>query len=81
MLETEDGALIGMRYEGLRAGPPEVLARLGRGEPVDPAEYYFRITPTFETGHPTYAWINRLVAVGQGHRPPGGPVYTVFEVL
>src|ERR1700761_3139374 len=40
VLETADKALIGMIYTGLRLGPSEVMARLGRGEPVDPAEYY-----------------------------------------
>ena len=37
---------------GLRTGPPEVLARLGRGEDVDPALYYFRTAMRFETAHP-----------------------------
>jgi hypothetical protein len=79
-LETTDNALILMCYSGLRHGPPEVLARLGREE-VDPDDYYFRIVPTFETAAPQYAHLNRLVAVGLGDRTPHGPVYTVFEIL
>ena len=51
------------------------------GESVDPAEYYFRISGVFETAAPQYAWLNRILAVGTGHRPPTGPVYSVFEVL
>ena len=35
-LRTDDGALIAMRSFGLRHGPPDVIAALGRGEPVDP---------------------------------------------
>jgi len=80
-LKTEDGALIGMSYRGYRHGPPEVIERLNRGEAVDPSEYYFRTAPLFETSAPRYDWLNRIIAVGLGHRPPGGPVYRVFEVL
>ena len=80
-LQTDDGALISMRSFGLRHGPPEVLAAIGRGEAVDPASYYFRTTPRFETSHPKYAFLNRLVAVATGDRRADGPVYTIHEVL
>ncbi len=80
-LKTDDGALIGMTYRGYRHGPADVIERLNRGETVDPGAYYFRIAPFFETGADKYAWLNRIVAVGTGHRPPDGPVYDVFEVL
>src|SRR6476646_634811 len=33
-LETDDGALIHMASFGLRHGPPDVIAAIGRGEPV-----------------------------------------------
>jgi hypothetical protein len=46
-LRTHDGALISMASSGLRHGPPDVIAALGRGEPVDPARYYFRTAPRF----------------------------------
>ncbi|HUK59194.1 MAG TPA: DUF3237 domain-containing protein [Stellaceae bacterium] len=80
-LETADGAVIGMRYSGYRHGPAAVLDRLNRGEQVDPASYYFRIAPLFETSSAQYDWINRIVGVGTGVRLPQGPVYDVFEVL
>jgi len=35
-LRTDDGALISMSSFGLRHGPPEVIAAIGRGETVDP---------------------------------------------
>jgi hypothetical protein len=66
---------------GLRHGPPGVIAALARGEAVDPSAYYFRTTPRFETGHPKYAFLNRLLAVSAGDRRPGGPTYTIYEVL
>ena len=81
VLKTTDGALIGMTYRGLRHGPSDVLARLDRGEAVDPSEYYFRTACLFETAAEPYAWLNGVIAIGVGHRFPGGPVYSVFEVL
>jgi hypothetical protein len=81
VLKTTDDALIGMTYRGLRQGPADVIERIERGEVVDPASYYFRISPLFETAAPQYDWINRLIAVGIGHRVADGPVYSVFEVL
>jgi uncharacterized protein DUF3237 len=81
VLKTTDGALIGMTYRGVRQGPPDVIARLERGEAVDSASYYFRIAPRFETQAPQYAWLNNVVAIGTGHRFADGPIYSIFEVL
>jgi Protein of unknown function (DUF3237) len=81
VLKTKDGVLIGMTYQGLRYGPRDVMDRIAKGEAVDPSSYYFRIAPLFETSAPSYDWINRVVAVGSGHRLPDGPIYSVFEVL
>jgi hypothetical protein len=81
VLRTSDGALIVMTYQCLRAGSPSVIEKLDRGEAIDPASYYFRMTPLFETSAPKYDWINRIVAVGIGHRLADGPIYSIFEVL
>lgn len=80
-LEADDGALIYMNSLGLRYGPPEVLAALARGDSVDPARYYFRTAPRFETGASKYAYLNQLVAVSSGDRRASGPIYTVEEIL
>jgi hypothetical protein len=81
VIQAADGGLIGMTYRGLRHGPADVIARLNAGEAVDPSTYYFRTAVFFETGAPAYAWLNGIVAIATGHRPPQGPVYDVFEVL
>src|SRR5262245_58606763 len=80
-LRTDDGALILMKSIGLRHGPPEVIAAIGRGETVDPATYYFRTTLRFETSHEKYAFLNRIIAVAHGDRRGAGPIYTIHEVL
>jgi hypothetical protein len=38
------------------------------------------IAATSETAS-EYDWLNRIVAIGTGRRPPEGPVYEIFEVL
>ena len=50
----------------LRFGPPEVMARITRGEPVDPAEVYFRSAPRFETAEPAYQWLTRPLFIAAG---------------
>lgn len=67
-LETTDGALIYVSNRGYRHGPREVLERLARGEDVDPALYYMRTSPWFETSDKRYDWMNRTVCVGTGAR-------------
>jgi Protein of unknown function (DUF3237) len=81
LLKTTDHALIVMTYQCLRAGEVSALAKLDRGEPVDPASYYFRFSALFETRAPKYDWINRIVAIGIGDRLADGPIYQVFELL
>jgi hypothetical protein len=81
LLKTTDGALIVMTYHVLRHGPPEVMQALDRGETVDPASYYFRLSGLFETSTEKYDWINRLIAIGVGDRHADGPVYKILELL
>lgn len=80
-IESDDGALILMKYHGFRHGPREVLKRLDAGEAVDPSEYYMRIAPSFETGDERYYWMNNIVAVGMGEARATGPRYSVHRVL
>ena len=79
-LRTRDGALVYVCNRGVRAGPSEVLARLRAGEPVAPESYYFRTTPTFETGAASYAWLNDLVAVCSAARTVSAVTLDFFAV-
>ena len=81
VLRTHDDALIAMSYKGIRHVAPEITAKMDRGEDVDPATYYFRINPVFETAAPQYDWINRVMGMGIGYRRPDDVVYSVFEIL
>jgi hypothetical protein len=79
-LETTDGALIYVRNRGYRHGPGDVLDKLAAGTPVDPALYYMRTTPLFETGERRYAWLNRIICVATGARHAASVELEVYEV-
>jgi hypothetical protein len=80
-LETDDREPIYMTWKGLRHGPKEVIDRLNRGETVDPASYYFRATPYFETSSEKYGWLNRICSIATGSRTANGRTLEVFQVL
>lgn len=79
-LETADGALIYVNNKGYRHGPKEVIERLARGEDVDPALYYMRATPWFETSAAQYAWLNRTICVASGTRRAAAVELDFYEV-
>lgn len=70
VLETDDGARIYIVNAGVRSGSAPVIARLNRGETVDPSEIYFRTTPRFETAAPRYRWLMQHLFVASGARYP-----------
>ncbi len=80
-IKTDDGVLIHVTNRGLRHGPEAVMQRLMRGEPVDPADYYFRTVPSFEAPAGRYDWLNRAVFVGTGARFASEVRLQVFQVL
>ena len=79
-LETDDGALIYVNNKGYRHGPKDVIECMARGEDVDPALYYMRATPWFETSAPQYAWLNRTICVATGARRPAAVELDFYEV-
>ena len=80
VLETDGGDLIYVCNRAIRSGPPELMARLVRGEPVDPAAIYFRCSPSFETVSKPLGWINERMFVGTGARHPDQVVMRFFEL-
>ena len=69
-MQTGAGSLIYVENKGYRHGPPEIMAKLIRGEPVSPDTYYMRTTPVFETSDPDLAWLNHTICVATGIREP-----------
>ena len=67
-LQTDDGALIHMTFEGIR-------------DDSAPGGPYFRTTPRFETASPKYAFLNQMLAIGTAELRADGPVHLIEELL
>lgn len=81
VIEAETGGRILVTSEGLRHGPPDVMAKLSAGEPVAPDLYYFRTVMRFETSEPSLDWLNRILALARGARQQNTVQLDVHEVL
>jgi Protein of unknown function (DUF3237) len=68
VLQDSQGQRVQVASQGLRHGPPEVIAALARGEAVDASQYYFRTAMRFETAAAELVHLNHVVAVGIGAR-------------
>jgi len=80
-LREERGGLVQVISQGMRHGPPEVMARLARGEKVDPADSVFRTVMRFETGAPELAWLNKVIAVASAERKARRAELTAWRLL
>ena len=79
-LRADDGAGIGMAYQGLASGTPDAMARFRSRELLGPDEIYTRTAIRFETGAAQHAWLNGIIAIGKAMRTPEGPIYHVFAI-
>src|SRR5207249_1716066 len=80
VLETDQGELIYVSNKGMRHGPPDVIAKLNAGQPVDPSQIYFRTVPQFETTAADLQWLTRSVFVCVGEWHPAGVVIRLYRV-
>lgn len=80
VLEMADGALVEVQSDGMRHGPPEVMARLRAGEPVAPSEYFFRTLMRFTTGHASWLHLNKVMAVACGQREASRVLLDVWRL-
>lgn len=80
LIETDDGALVEVIDQGYRHGPAEVMQRLVSGASVVPDDYYMRSSVRLESGHPDYAYLNRMVFVGRGAKTPEGVQIDIYSV-
>ena len=83
-LETDDGAIFHVHWEGRSWCAPEDAAEIFDGNRGDTPEiawkYYFRIAPFFETADPRYTWLNNVVCVTKTRIAHGGPLHRFYVV-
>lgn len=80
VLEIDGGDLVFVQNRAVRTASPEVMAKLIRGEPVDPQSVYFRCSPSFETASKALAWISETLFIGTGARHPDRVEMRFFQV-
>ena len=79
-LQTDDGAMIYLNYQGRFLAEPETMARLTKGEKLQPDEYSLAVSARFESGAEQYLWLNNVIGVATGEQTGNGPVYAFFEI-
>jgi hypothetical protein len=80
VIQADDGALIEVTSAGMRHGEPSVMARLARGEAVDPSEYFFRTLIRFQAGAPAWLHLNKVMAIASGRREARLVVLDYFRI-
>jgi hypothetical protein len=74
------GEHVFVQNRALRRGSAQDIARLVRGEPVDPQAIYFRCIPSFEVSSESLRWMTEHVFVGTGARYPDRVEMRFFRV-
>src|SRR6201996_2065770 len=77
-LQTDRGDLLYVQPRSIRHGSPEVLARLRRGEDLDPGEYTFRTSTRIETAAPALDWLNKGIFISVAARQAAGVIYETY---
>jgi uncharacterized protein DUF3237 len=78
----DDDSLAYISYGGISVVSEAVFGRFLAGEEVAYEEYYFRVTPRFQTGSEKYNWLNNIICVANGKIGPGlqWVEYTAFQI-
>ena len=80
VIRADDGGLIEVQSDGMRHGPPEVMARLARGEAVGRDEYFFRTLMRFQTGASAWLHLNKVMALAVGQRDARAVLLDVYRI-
>jgi hypothetical protein len=78
LIRAGDGTIIQVFNRGYAHAPAEVQARIDRGEPVDPADNVFRLSPLFETAAGPHDWLTRSVLVGYGEKQADHSIFDFY---
>jgi len=81
LLEADDGAIIYLQNRGYRWAGEQAMAKMARNDPLDPGEYYMRVSPKFDAPDGPHEWLSRHVFVGVAEKLPGANRIHYFVVL
>jgi hypothetical protein len=78
---TYAGEHIFVQNRALRRGSAEDIAKLVRGEAVDPSRIYFRCAPTFEVSTPKLQWMTESLFIGSAARGTGSVHLSFYRLV
>ena len=81
MLRTNDDAPIYMRYSGLMDFNETVQGKLAAGQSTEFGDNPFLTHVRFECDDERYAWLTRVIAVGEGRMHPDCVEYAIYELV
>jgi hypothetical protein len=81
VIGLDDGTRVFVQNQALRVASASATARMLAGEPVDPAEVYFRCQPRFEVADGPWSWLTQSQFVGTGVRLPQAVLMRFFRVV
>lgn len=64
-IQTDDGAVVFMSYNGVIQCSKEQGDRLNAGQELKAGDCHFVTAPTFETKSEKYGWLNAVQAIGK----------------
>ena len=80
VIQMDSGDAIYVINRGMRHGPPELLAKLNAGEPIDQSKIYFRTIISIEAAAKALDWMNRSIFVSMGERLPNEALIHVYRL-
>ncbi len=81
VLETDDGAFIYVAYRARMTMNNKLRAVLFEGKgSIEFGDTYMISQLQFETGDERYAWLNNLMAAGEGRLSPNSVTYRVYAL-
>jgi Protein of unknown function (DUF3237) len=80
-LQSDDGALILMRYAGLVEQTDAFVEAASHDRPTGWDDQYMRFAVTFDTGAERYRWLNQSLFLARGHILGTGKLeYEIYRV-
>ena len=81
VFECDDGASVYVTYRARMEATEGIRKALAGGGETNFGDNYFISQLQFETGDERYAWLNHLMAVGEGKLKPNEVTYRVYAVV
>jgi len=81
LLQADDGTPIYLQSRGYRWAEGDAMERMNRNEPLEPHEYYMRVSPKFDVPEGPHDWLAKHIFVGVAEKIPKANRIHYFMLL